>query len=643
MTCWSKKIVVFTAMMPFITSAELTADCEDEGFINNCVEFYVEHGLCNMDSPDLESRSLESMVDQYPPECYDCPNIGARTLQECAQYRPSGRTVSEDLDREVGPSYVVIDLLHVEANENRVINLAEVKAYSEGGNLLRASEVAMSSKETGKGAENCNDSDEDTYCESNSRDSKPGLRLAYPPSVKIAKIEVVNRQDCCQDLIVGFRLALYKGESVAYETYFREEQSEYEFEVDEDPRNVELPESTEEEEEDLSIMKMLRKQFDDVMKKFNEDGDPEFCWRNAYGRTAGRIGSKCPAGKERVGFIGFFCYDMCPKGWHRVRHDGVAIDATCYQDCPEGWLDIGIACSHNQMKDKDYLREQSCPNPFRKKSQVRCEEKYGEGNCEAAGWCWTPKCKEAEEDYVKYEGIGQWCRPTVDCDALNMIKGFQITGKTCTKRSPKLWPGIHFTECADDTERSGALCYPKCDEGFEGVGPVCWAQEPKDWVKCGMGAAPTMSKCLSIVKDQVMSVGTLVASIVSLGQSIAASGAASTAAQTPGLIEKAKDLIDFISKITEGSSQGQKLMTSLTKAAGVLANHDTFKTNEDVVRFIAKLTALFDKTGISDTVAAYTYPECSKYELDDNDEENGDENEESEGDNDEESESEVSA
>ena len=35
-------------------------------------------------------------------------------------------------------------------------------------------------------------------------------------------------------------------------------------------------------------------------------------------------------------------------------------------------------------------------------------------------------------------------------------------------------------ECPPGTEKSGALCYPPCEEGYNGVGPVCWKKmKPK--------------------------------------------------------------------------------------------------------------------------------------------------------------------
>lgn len=38
--------------------------------------------------------------------------------------------------------------------------------------------------------------------------------------------------------------------------------------------------------------------------------------------------------------------------------------------------------------------------------------------------------------------------------------------------------GKPIHKCAKDLEQSGLLCYPHCDAGFTGVGPVCWQNCP---------------------------------------------------------------------------------------------------------------------------------------------------------------------
>ena len=34
--------------------------------------------------------------------------------------------------------------------------------------------------------------------------------------------------------------------------------------------------------------------------------------------------------------------------------------------------------------------------------------------------------------------------------------------------------GKPISTCREGYEKDGALCYPKCKEGYYGVGPVCW-------------------------------------------------------------------------------------------------------------------------------------------------------------------------
>jgi len=47
-------------------------------------------------------------------------------------------------------------------------------------------------------------------------------------------------------------------------------------------------------------------------------------------------------------------------------------------------------------------------------------------------------------------------------------------GVSCTKKSVGRGVGAPIHACADNMDKDGALCYPKCKSGFHGVGPVCW-------------------------------------------------------------------------------------------------------------------------------------------------------------------------
>ena len=44
----------------------------------------------------------------------------------------------------------------------------------------------------------------------------------------------------------------------------------------------------------------------------------------------------------------------------------------------------------------------------------------------------------------------------------------------CWKRSYTRGSGNPVTYCDPETDKDGSLCYPKCEEGYTGLGPVCW-------------------------------------------------------------------------------------------------------------------------------------------------------------------------
>merc|ERR1719486_261989 len=52
-----------------------------------------------------------------------------------------------------------------------------------------------------------------------------------------------------------------------------------------------------------------------------------------------------------------------------------------------------------------------------------------------------------------------------------------LIGRDLYKVEDPHWAGTAPTECPhDNPEMDGALCYPQCKDGYDGVGPVCWEQ-----------------------------------------------------------------------------------------------------------------------------------------------------------------------
>jgi len=52
------------------------------------------------------------------------------------------------------------------------------------------------------------------------------------------------------------------------------------------------------------------------------------------------------------------------------------------------------------------------------------------------------------------------------------------SGDACWKGSSTRGVGTIPDTCPSDQDKNGALCYPKCSDGYYGVGPVCWQSCP---------------------------------------------------------------------------------------------------------------------------------------------------------------------
>ena len=155
----------------------------------------------------------------------------------------------------------------------------------------------------------------------------------------------------------------------------------------------------------------------------------------------------------------------------------------------------------------------------------RCEAKHGKGNCQKNGAIVYPKCKPG------YHNFGCCiCRPPKpNCQALGMNGAFDLS---CAKKLQIGKP--HSANCPPEKEYDAGLCYKRCREGYNGVGPVCWAKGPDNWVGCGMGSAKTKKACAEVIIGQVASVGQIAANIATFGSSgsaTAAAGAAKNAAK----------------------------------------------------------------------------------------------------------------
>jgi hypothetical protein len=318
---------------------------------------------------------------------------------------------------------------------------------------------------------------------------------------------------------------------------------------------------------------------------------PEFCWKDSYGRGVGTIPGACAAGQEKVGLL---CYNTCPAGMKRAGVD-------CHSVCPDGMRDDGLFC-----RKAEYGRGAGYAIWDKKK----CEKKHG--SCEKNGALYYPKCRAG------FKNVGCCiCRPDKpDCGKLGLKAGIDLS---CAK---KIEVGkVHGAGCGNKQKDAG-LCYNSCRSGYNGVGPVCWGQVPKGWVACGMGAAKDKATCASIVFGQVSSVGTLALTVATLGGSSAATSAA-TSAEKAGKLAELKKKFEEMKQAYEAAKKAHaslraaentyKAADASYKAYTAYNTANNAVTEEDLVRMSAQIAAIVDGSGVSATIAAYTYPKCSAY------------------------------
>lgn len=93
------------------------------------------------------------------------------------------------------------------------------------------------------------------------------------------------------------------------------------------------------------------------------------------------------------------------------------------------------------------------------------------GQVNDAGLCYPP-CDPG------FTGVGPLCWP--QCP-----KNWVDIGVSCTKPSYGRGVGTIPTGCPVGQEKDAALCYPNCQTGYSGVGPVCWGECPENFTDNG--------------------------------------------------------------------------------------------------------------------------------------------------------------
>lgn len=203
------------------------------------------------------------------------------------------------------------------------------------------------------------------------------------------------------------------------------------------------------------------------------DEPTEFFWKGSYGRGVGTPLDACPSGKTQRGAL---CYDSCRPGYSDKG------TLTCSTNCPSGYTDMGAICHYNGDKSYSPVHWDKCKSKFL-------------GGC--VGGFKEDSCRDG------YKKIASVCWAD-----LKVPEGMSGSAWDPTKGTYNLSPVSMV--CGGGKQADAGLCYTPCRDGFNGIGPVCWAKQPSGYVDCGLGYAINSSTCGFVVTDQVMGVLNLV-------------------------------------------------------------------------------------------------------------------------------------
>ena len=234
-----------------------------------------------------------------------------------------------------------------------------------------------------------------------------------------------------------------------------------------------------------------------------------FCWRQSNTRGVGLIPGRhadCPDGYTNNGAT-------CGRGANTYGAPSVL------GKCPDGYTNTGLTCYRGPS-----VYGKGCTTVFKK---YACSAGYTDIGCLCGKGADTISANAMVcPDGYHQSSITKRC--IVNCD-----EGYTNTGETCFK--PLAVLGMGAMTCNVDEQRSGArcypkdstcgatreddagLCYPRCRDGFHGVGPVCWQNCDPSWTNCGAGCAKSPMQCGIAVSDQVFSALVIAANIATLG------------------------------------------------------------------------------------------------------------------------------
>jgi hypothetical protein len=334
----------------------------------------------------------------------------------------------------------------------------------------------------------------------------------------------------------------------------------------------------------------------------------DYCWKRTHNRCGGglcvgQIPKACPGGTKKGEMASWL--PICYK-------EGKAL-----QDCKAGWRDDFLYCRKPEYgRGVGHFTKRGC---LKNKLTLELPSFGAKADCRrprSSPLIYYPDCKPG------YDNFGCCiCRPlgvtSETCKEEYGANSHRFAGSSCYKSIDwsKLKP--HYANCQnhkDGTpmELDAGLCYKPCNEGFTGVGPVCWEQAKDEAVSCGMGIAKDKTTCSGVTSDQVFSVAKAALNLATFG------GAGPVVAAVTKTVETVEIAYatcnDLLSQTEEFDAAGAidistRLLMGKTYLGG-LKEMSEAETAADGIRGAAKFAAQFDPTGAAQIIGAFTYEKC---------------------------------
>ena len=175
------------------------------------------------------------------------------------------------------------------------------------------------------------------------------------------------------------------------------------------------------------------------------------CWVGTYGRGVGRPLHRCRNNLEKNGLL---CYPICNNNFYGVG-------PVCWSRCDHGYEDHGALCTR-----PPHIYWKCCCVNFgfwNNGCCGICPHGYNDDGCTCHRWMHT----YAKSTYGR--GVGE--------------------------------PMI----CSDNEDQNVGLCYPKCRNGYNGIGPVCWMHNCPHSMpyRCGLLCTIDKKQCDEFIKSLV--------------------------------------------------------------------------------------------------------------------------------------------